>query len=172
MSWRGSAGDPAGTLRAQEPPLPAMARELQLQINRSASTARSARDWSLWWAGARRMPAGTPALLKKLCAAIIGFEMHCASFHSIAAELRDEGVTNFCGILRGNRHYRRSRAADKHAGKAIMAKLEAIRDAWNQRAAIRLMNAVAKNFGSEAAVQAENRCQQCDTLEILHDILP
>lgn len=118
------------------------------------------------------MPAGTPALLKNLRATIVGFEMRRASFYSVAVELLDEGVANFCGMLRGNRHYRRSRAADKHAAETFMAELEAIRDARNQRAAIRLMDAIAKNLGSEAATGAEGCRQQRDALQILHHILP
>ncbi len=125
------------------------------------------------------MPAGTPfedqgkpALLKNLRAAIVGFEMRRASLYSVAAELRDEGVTDFCGILRGNRHYRRSRAADKHAAETFMAELEAIRDARNQRAAIRLMYAIAKELWREAAAGAKGCRQQRDALQILHYILP
>ena len=48
---------------------------------------------------------GKPALPQNLRAAIVGFEMRRASLYSVAAELRDQGVANFCGILRGNRHH-------------------------------------------------------------------
>src|SRR5579862_5310162 len=97
--------------------------------------------------------------------AILRLEKQRGGSRAPGAKPGDQGVADFGGALARDSHHRRTRATYENSGQSIVTKRQAFGDSRNERAAVRLVQAVGEKLRREVTAREKGRREQRRSLQ-------